>query len=43
VDSVTLWKMIVATGSVCPEFLPGQAEVQAEPDEGAEVSASEEG
>jgi hypothetical protein len=33
-----LWKMIGATRSVCPEFLPGQAEVQVEPDVGAEES-----
>jgi hypothetical protein len=38
-----LWKMIGATRSVCPEFLPGQAEVQAVPDEGAEMSEAGEG
>jgi hypothetical protein len=35
--------MIEATRSACPEFLPGQAEVQAEPDVRAEESESEEG
>jgi hypothetical protein len=33
--------MIGATRSMCPEFMPGQAEVQVEPDEGAEVSGTE--
>jgi hypothetical protein len=38
-----LWKMIEATRSVCPEFLPGQAEVQVEPDVRAVESEVEEG
>jgi hypothetical protein len=28
-----LWKIIWGTRYVCPEFLPGQAEIQAESDE----------
>jgi hypothetical protein len=38
-----LWRMIGVTRRMCPEFLPGQAEIQAVPDVGAEESAPEEG
>jgi hypothetical protein len=35
-------KMIGATRNMCPEFLPGQAQIQDEPDEEAEMSEIEE-
>jgi hypothetical protein len=35
-----LLKMIGVTSSMCPEFLPGQAKVKDEPDEGAEMSGT---
>jgi hypothetical protein len=33
-----LWTMIGATRNICPEFLPGQAVIQAESGEEAEMS-----